>query len=88
MTEKEKSLGTECIPHVFTLSNVCHNLRQFSLYLTHCLALRHKTRHTQKTRAGCLDKNTTETIVITQDKNTFPSQETSQGHGVQYTYDY
>ena len=30
-------------------------------------------------------KNTTETIVITRDKNTFPSQETSQGHGVQYT---
>ena len=31
-------------------------------------------------------KNTTETIDITRDKNTFPSQETSQGHaGVQYT---
>lgn len=52
-----------CIPHVLTQSHVCHNLRQFSLHLTHGLALRQHQRKRERTRAGCLDldKNTTET---------------------------
>ena len=53
----------ESIPHVLTQSHVCHNLRQFSLHLTHGLALRQHQRKRERTRAGCLDldKNTTET---------------------------
>ena len=59
--EKTQSLSTESIPHVFTQSHVCHNLRQFSLHLTHGLAPRQhqRKRKEQEQNVWIWTKNTT-----------------------------